>query len=206
MASNNAIPTINTTTDGAGDVNSLNVNSSASGNLSFEVVLSPARAMASPSSRRFMQSPAVVASPRSMDDIAAKMKTAEDNRERFIDEKVEKIKEHDKRVEEIRKISAEMQEVEAQRNLEKQKSKLAKAEELRQQHLESLVEKLKEHDNHIEQVRNNMIVKGESNGEKLQNELDDAMASREMVAEAIQEKQQKQNGTTNGHTKENRVP
>jgi len=67
------------------------------------------------------------------------------------------------------------------------------------------VEKLKEHDNHIEQVRNNMTVKGESHAQELQHELDDELAMRDMVAEAIQEKQQ-QNGTTNGHTKENLIP
>jgi len=204
MASNNAIPAIINTTEGAGD-NGFIMNSSASGNLSFEVVLSPARAVGSPRASKFMNSPAVAASPRSLEDIAAKLKTAEDNRERLIDEKVEKIKEHEKRVEEARKMSAEMQEMEAQRNLEKTKNKLAKAEELRQQHLEHLVEKLKEHDNHIEQVRNNMTVKGESHAQELQHELDDELAMRDMVAEAIQEKQQ-QNGTTNGHTKENLIP
>jgi len=207
MASHNTIPTLINTIEGSGD-NGFVMNSSASGNLSFEVVLSPARAVGSPRAAKFMNSPAVVASPRSLEDIAAQLKTAEDNRERLIDEKLEKIKGHEKRVEEVRKISVEMQEVEAQRNLEKTKNKLAKAEELRQQRLEHLVEKLKEHDNHIEQVRNNIIVKGESNGDKeLQQELDDATAYRDMVAEAIQEKQQ-HNGTTNGNTKENfpRIP
>jgi hypothetical protein len=194
MASNNVTPAraINVT-EGSGD-NAVVMNSSASGNLSFEVVLSPARVIASPRAAKFMQSPVVAASSRLLEDIAAKLKMAEENRERLMDEKLEKIKEHEKHIEEIRK----MHEVEAQRNLEKTMNKLAKADELRQQHLENLVEKCKEHEKHVEQVRKNVATKGESNGD----ELDDTTASREMVA---QEKQE-HNGTTNGNAKENLIP
>jgi len=163
------------------------MNTSTSGNLSFEYVLSPARVGASPRAPKF-QSP-VVASPRSLDEIAAKLKAAEENRGRLLDEKLEKIKEHEKHVAEVRKLSFEMQ-AEAQKKLDNSLRKLAVAEELRQQRVGSLVEKLKEHDNHIVEVRKRLSNKGDSNGDALQRELDDATANRDMVADAIQEKQQ----------------
>jgi len=188
--------------EGSGD-NALVMNTSASGNLSFDVVLSPARAVSSPRASKLTQSPAV-GSPRSLEDIAAKLKTAEENRERLMDEKVAKIKEHEKRISEaVCKMSMEMQE-EGQRKMEQVTRKLAVAEELRQQRLENLKDKLKEHDNRIEQVRKRIAVKGETNRDDLQRELDDATATRDMVAEAIQEKQQ--NGSTNGVAKENLIP
>jgi len=178
---------------------SLIMNTSATGNCSFEVVLSPARAAASPRASKLLQPPSV-ASPRSLQEIEAKLKTAEGNRERLIDEKLEKIKEHEKRVSEVRKQSVEQ----AQRTLEQSHKKLAVAEELRQQHFDVLVKKLKEHDNHIEEVRKRLTNKGDTNGEELQRELDDVTADRDLVAEAIQEKQQC-NGQ-NGSTKENLIP
>jgi len=201
--SNGTNPTI-TVNNAAGDT-AVVMNTSASGNLSFEVVLSPARAVASPRAAK-LQSPMVASSPRSLEDIAAKMKAAEENRERLIDEKLEKIKEHEKRhTDAMRKMSEEM-EVEGQRILEQSKSKLAMAEELRQQRMEHLKEKLKEHDNHIEEVRKRIATKGDLNGEDLQRELDDATATREMVADVIQEKQQENGTAQNGNAKENLIP
>jgi len=188
--------------EGSGD-NAFIMNTSASGNCSFELVLSPARAAASPRAAKLLQSPATATTPRSLEDIAAKLKTAEGNRERLIDEKLEKIKEHEKRASELRKQQSVEMQVEAQRTLEISQKKLAAAEELRQQRLEQLVEKLKDHDNHIEQVRSRLATKGESNGEELQRELDDATADRDLVADAIQSKQQ--NGQ-NGNAKENQIP
>jgi len=184
---------------GSGD-GSLVMNTSASGNLSFDVVLSPARAAASPRAVKSFQSPALANSPRSLEDIAAKLKTAEGNRERLIDEKLEKIKEHEKRVEEVRKMQQEEAQKSQKLTLEMSQRKLAVAEELRQQRLESLVEKLKEHDSRIEQVRKSLAGKEESNGTDLQQQLDDATASRQMIAECIKEKQE------NGNAKENTIP
>jgi len=200
MASNGA-PSVVVTE--SGDNGAVVMNTSTSGNLSFEYILSPPRNIASPRAQKF-QSP-LVPSPRSLDDIAAKLKAAEENRERLMDEKLEKIKEHEKHVAEVRKVSSETQAEEAQKMLENSRRKLAVAEELRQQRLETLVEKLKERDNHIEEVRKRLTNKGESNGADLQRELEDATASRKMVAEAIQEKQQG-NGASNGNAKENLNP
>jgi vacuolar-type H+-ATPase subunit I/STV1 len=197
------VPPTNKDIAAAGD-SPLNMNTSASGNLSFEVVLSPARALDSPRATKLL--PAAAASPiRSLEDIQSKLKTAEGNRERVIEGKLEKIKEHEKRATEIRKQSQEQLQAEAQRTLEVSQQKLAMAEEFRQQRLEQLMEKLKEHDNRIEQVRRRMATttEGGASAITLQRELDDATANREMVAEAIHQKQQ--NGQ-NGHTKENVVP
>lgn len=88
----------------ASDDNSdLIMSTSMSGNLSFELVLSPPRATAAPRASKVVQSPTATSPPISLEAITSKMKTAEENRGRRLDEKLEKIKEH---VSPLRKLFA----------------------------------------------------------------------------------------------------
>jgi len=119
------------------------MSTSMSGNLSFDVVLSPPRATnATPRASKHLASPTTTSAPISLDAITTKMKMAEENRGRRLDEKLEKIKEHEKHVEEVRKS----RDLNTLTSGEDSLRKSMMAAELRQQHLEELVKKLKEHE------------------------------------------------------------
>lgn len=83
------------TNGAAGEDNSdLIMSTSMSGNLSFELVLSPPRASTTPRASKVLQSPTTTSAPISLEAINSKLKTAEEKRGRRLDEKLEKIKEH----------------------------------------------------------------------------------------------------------------
>jgi len=162
------------------------MSTSMSGNLSFDVVLSPPRANATPRASKIPTPTSASAAPISLDAITTKMKTAEENRGRRLDEKLEKIKEHEKHVEEVRKS----RDLHTLTSGEDSLRKSMMAAELRQQHLEELVKKLKEHEKRIEQVHKRLAGRNEAETEELERQLEQTSADRNMVLLVIKEKQQ----------------
>jgi len=77
--------------DNSDTINMDLMSTSMSGNLSFDVVLLPPRAVhATPRASKILASPTTKDAPISLDAITTKMKTAEENRGRRLDEKLEK--------------------------------------------------------------------------------------------------------------------
>jgi hypothetical protein len=71
---------------------------------------------------------------------------------------------------------------------EKIKSKLAEAEEKRQEHFRSVTERLREHETHIEEVKKATLSNNHELQEKIIGKLEKALNNREQHLESLKEK------------------
>lgn len=129
-------------------------------------------------------------------ELQTRLDVNKENRERFLEERVEKIKEHEKYVEEvIRKKS-----LEPEKEKERQEHKHQRAQELRAQKLHELKEKLEAQEARVQEVCGRQVTNvSEHIEQKMKAQLKDAEERRDEILHAIAEKQ---HGLQHGHSEQ----
>jgi len=122
--------------------------------------------------------------------LTKKLETTKENRDRVMEERIQKMKEHEKKVEEVRKVKVEKMEEVAEKAETELEQKHARAEDLRNQHMEALMERLKKQDEHVAAVKSVMEQKLHEDEELWKRRLDEATERRQQILDAIKEKQQ----------------